>query len=179
VIAGNATRGSQGEAVMLVVLQVVTATLVSITMALALAHALEFPGKMRLSETEYRTVQTIYYPGFTIGGIGEGLALVALLGLVALTPTGGAAFWLSVAAFIALAMMHGVYWVLTHPVNNFWVEGVNMGAAGRRFFGIGATGRRGEPPDWTVMRNRWEYSHVIRAGLGLTSQTLLVTAIAL
>jgi len=104
---------------MLVVLQVVTATLVSITMALALAHALEFPGKMRLSETEYRTVQTIYYPGFTIGGIGEGLALVALLGLVALTPTGGAAFWLSVAAFIALAMMHGVYWVLTHPVNNF------------------------------------------------------------
>ncbi|MFL6929157.1 MAG: hypothetical protein ACJ8FK_04545 [Xanthobacteraceae bacterium] len=45
---------------MLLVLQIVTATLVSIAMALALAHALELPGKLRLTEQTYRAVQTIY-----------------------------------------------------------------------------------------------------------------------
>ena len=163
----------------MVVLQVVTATLVSIAMALALAHALEFPGKMRLTEATYRAVQTIYYPGFTIGGIAEVLALLMLLGLVVLTPKGSAVFWLTLAAFVAFAAMHGVYWLVTHPVNKFWVEGVDMAAAGAKFFRVGATDRSGRAPDWTVLRDRWEYSHIIRAVLGLVGQTLLITAIAL
>src|SRR5215475_4399090 len=107
----------------MLVLQVVTVTLVSIAMALALAHALELPGKMRLSEQTYRAVQQIYYPGFTIGGVGEVLGLLALLVLVVVTP-GGAAFWLTLASFVAFAAMHGAYWLLTHPVNKFWVEGI-------------------------------------------------------
>ena len=164
----------------MVVLQVVTATLVSIAMALALAHALEFPGKMRLTEATYRAVQTIYYPGFTIGGIAEGLGLLMLLGLVVLTPRGSAVFWLTLAAFVAFAAMHGVYWLVTHPVNKFWVEGVDMAAAGAKFFRVRATDRGGHAPapDWTVLRDRWEYSHIVRAVLGLASQTLLIAAIA-
>ena len=43
--------------------------LVAVTMGLSLAHALEFPGKLRLDEPTYRAVQAIYYPGFTIGGL--------------------------------------------------------------------------------------------------------------
>jgi Domain of unknown function (DUF1772) len=166
---------------MLLVLQVIAVTLVSVAMALALAHALELPGKLRLSEEAYRAVQPIYYPGFTIGGgIGEGLGLLALLALVFLTPTDGAAFWLTLASFIALAAMHGAYWLLTHPVNNFWVKDIGIGKAGSLFFGIGA-GRTqaGNAPDWRALRDRWEYSHVVRAVLGLVSQTLLVIAIAL
>ena len=119
----------QGEAVMLVVLQVVTATLVSITMALALAHALEFPGKMRLSETEYRTVQTIYYPGFTIGGISEPLAALALLMLLFMTQTGTAAFWLMLMAFIALGLMHLIFWLMTQPVNKLWLASEKLSPA--------------------------------------------------
>src|SRR5262245_49021661 len=118
---------------MLVALQVATATLVAIAMALALAHALEYPGKMPLPEETYRAVQAIYYPGFTIGGVAEPLGLLALLALVWLTPR-GAAFWLTLAAFAALALMHATYWLLTHPVNNFWVEGVHMSAASAGFF---------------------------------------------
>ena len=38
-------------------------------MALALAHALERPGKMRLSKE--LAIQPIYYPGFTFGGTAE------------------------------------------------------------------------------------------------------------
>ena len=164
---------------MLVALQVVTVTLVAIAMALALAHALELPGKMRLPESTYRAVQAIYYPGFTIGGAAEPLALLLLLVLIWLTPRGGAAFWLTVAAFIALAAMHATYWLLTHPVNKFWVEGVDMAGAGAKFFRVGRIDQRGAPPDWTVLRDRWEYSHIIRAVLGLVGQTLLITAIAL
>jgi hypothetical protein len=165
---------------MLLALQVLAVTFVSIAMALALAHALELPGKMRLSEADYRTVQQIYYPGFTLGGLGEGLGLVLVFALLFLVPTGSGAFWFTLAAFVALAAMHGVYWLLTHPVNKFWVEGITMSKAGSLFFGTDATDRKesGRPPDWTVLRNRWEYSHVVRAVLGLTSQILLTIAIA-
>jgi hypothetical protein len=164
----------------MLVLQVVAVTFVSIAMALALAHALELPGKMRLSEETYRAVQQIYYPGFTFGGgIGEGLGLVSLLGLLLLTPTGSAAFWFTFAAFIALAAMHGTYWLLTHPVNKFWVKDIGMSKAGSLFFGGHADRKDGRAPDWKVLRNRWEYSHVVRAVLGLASQILLVIAIAL
>lgn len=55
------------------VLQVVTILLVAVAMAMALAHALELPGKLRLSKEAYFTTQSIYYPGFTLGGmVGEG-----------------------------------------------------------------------------------------------------------
>ena len=114
-----------------------------------------------------------------MGGIAEGLGFLMLLGLLVLTPRGSAAFWLTLPAFVAFAAMHGVYWLVTHPVNKFWVEGVDMAAAGAKFFRVGATDRSGRAPDWTVLRDRWEYSHIIRAVLGLASQTLLITAIAL
>jgi len=47
---------------------VVTVFLVAVAMALALSHALELPGKMRLDKQTYLAMQPIYYPGFTIGG---------------------------------------------------------------------------------------------------------------
>jgi hypothetical protein len=53
-------------------LQVLTVILVAVAMALSLAHALELPGKMRLTKEVYYAMQPVYYPGFTIGGgIGE------------------------------------------------------------------------------------------------------------
>jgi len=55
-------------------------------MGFALAHALEFPGKLRLDQRTYLSVQTIYYPGFTIGGIAEPLSTVATLALLLTAP---------------------------------------------------------------------------------------------
>ena len=43
----------------------------AVTMSLALAHALELPGKLRLGKEEYCAVQTIDYSGFTIAGAAE------------------------------------------------------------------------------------------------------------
>jgi hypothetical protein len=58
------------------ILEVITIFLVAIAMSMAVAHALEFPGKLRLDHKTYATVQTIYYPGFTVAGVGEPLAAV-------------------------------------------------------------------------------------------------------
>ena len=50
-------------------LHVLTVVVAATDMALALAHALELPGKRRSGEDQYRTVQPIYYLGFMIGGL--------------------------------------------------------------------------------------------------------------
>ncbi len=43
----------------MLLLQVITVFLVAVAMSLALAHALEFPGKLRLSRQAYLATQTI------------------------------------------------------------------------------------------------------------------------
>lgn len=166
---------------MFVAYQVVTVLGVVIAVALALAHPLELPGKLRLPKDQYLAVRQIYYPGFTIGGIAEPLGLLLLIGLLFLTPFGSKSFWLIAAALLALAAMHAAYWLLTHPVNNFWLKDVKLKAAGGAFFGLGS--RSGDPsthePDWTQLRDRWEFSHVVRTMFGLASLILLVTALAI
>lgn len=159
-------------------LKIVTVTLVAVAMALALAHALEWPGKMRLSKEEYLTVQPIYYPGFTYGGAAEPLAILLIFILLLFTRAGTVAFWLTAAAFAALIAMHAAYWFLTHPVNNFWLRDFKLKGASARFFSLGVTDRNGAEPDWRKLRDRWEYSHILRTGLGLTSLVLLAAAIA-
>lgn len=163
------------------VLQVVTVILVAVAMALALAHALELPGKLRLDRETYRAVQPIYYPGFTIAGSAEPLAIVSTIVLLLVTPFGGAVFWLTLVALLGLVGMQTVYWLVTHPVNRFWVGDEKLGRFGSGFFSSGANrsrlGSDSRQPDWTQLRDRWEYSHVARAGLASASLLALVVAI--
>ena len=165
---------------MLQALQVLTVCVVAIAMSLGLAHALEFPGKMRLAKEQYLTVQPIYYPGFTIGGAAEPLGLLLTLVLLILTPRGSAAFWLTASAFVVLLVMHAAYWLVTHPVNNFWLKDVELKGAGSGFFSFDPFNwnRDSGRSDWTQLRDRWEYSHLLRAALGLIALVLLVTAVA-
>jgi hypothetical protein len=160
-------------------LQMLTLILVVLAMAPALAHALELPGKLRLTKDAYFAVQPIYYPGFTIAGISEPVAIVAAIILLVLTPLGSGDFWLTLAALLGLISMHAVYWLFTHPVNNFWIQGEKLGRLGSGFFSFGALSGRGEtrPLDWTELRNRWEYSHVARAGLAALSFIMLLIAL--
>jgi hypothetical protein len=162
---------------MMLALQILAVLLVAIAMALALAHALELPGKLRLSKDDYLAVQKIYYPGFTIGGMAEPLALVVVLALMLLTPQ-RAAFWLTTGALAALVLMHAAYWLVTHPVNNFWLKDVRLTSAGAGFFAFNPQRWSGRQPDWTELRDRWEFSHVARAGFGFVSLILLVSAVA-
>jgi hypothetical protein len=164
---------------MLVALKIAAVTLVAVAMALALAHALEWPGKRRLSKEEYLIVQPIYYPGFTFGGASEPLAILVVIVLLTVTPAGTTVFWLTAAALAALIAMHAAYWLLTHPVNNFWLRDFKLKGVSARFFSLGTSRRNGAEPSWKRLRDRWEYSHILRAGLGLASLVLLAAAIAI
>ncbi|WP_250122693.1 DUF1772 domain-containing protein [Chroococcidiopsis sp. CCMEE 29] len=163
------------------VLQIIVAILIAVAMAMALAHALEFPGKMRLTKEAYFAMQPIYYPGFTIGGgVGEFGGLIATLILLFFTPWGSAQFWLTLVALLGLVGMQAVYWLLTHPVNQFWLEGENLSGFSAGFFSFGANrSNEAHPLDWTDLRNQWEYSHVVRAGFALVSLIAIVIAISL
>jgi len=165
------------------VIQVVAVFLASIAMSLAVAHALELPGKLRLSRENYIATQTIYYPGFTIGGASEGLSMLAVLVLLLLTPTNTQAFWWTLAGLIGLVAMHVVYWTLTHPVNKFWTKDLSLKGVSGRFFGVGrrmeaAEGAGNSDENWVSLRNRWEYSHLFRAALSATALISLIVAVA-
>jgi Domain of unknown function (DUF1772) len=167
---------------MFLTLQVASVVLVAVAMALALAHALEFPGKMRLNKATYVAVQTIYYPGFTYGGLGEGLGMLATITLLIAAPTGNASWWWVLIAVIALLAMHAVYWVFTHPVNNFWLKDQELKGFARGFFALGSKSPSSAgdgPTQWERARDRWEYSHILRAILGVVALIALVVSVAL
>jgi ABC-type amino acid transport system permease subunit len=162
------------------VLQIFGLIFVVLAMVPAMAHALELPGKLRLTKDAYFAVQPIYYPGFSIAGISEPLSIAATIILMALTPRGSADFWLTLAALLLLIGMHAVYWLFTHPVNNFWLQGEKLSRLGSGFFSLAAASKGGptRPVDWTDLRDRWEYSHVARAGLAFLSFIALVIVIS-
>src|SRR5437899_6596316 len=136
--------------------------LAAVGMALSLAHALELPGKRRLGRDAYFAVQTIYYPGFTIGGaFGEPLAMVATLATLLSTTPGSPPFWLVLSAFVCLSFEHALYWLITHPVNKVWMQNQNLHVSGASFFASG--GASPSVQSWTTLRDRWEYSHLARA----------------
>jgi hypothetical protein len=164
---------------MLAILEILALLTTSIAMALALAHALEFPGKLRLSREDYERVQEIYYPGFTYGGASEVIGLLLLPALLPFSPDKGAPFWLALASFLMLLLMHGVYWLFIHPINSFWLKDFKLTGFGARFFGSKAHTDRGQLPDWTALRDRWEHAHIARAALGLLALASLGAALTL
>ena len=160
---------------MFLALQVVTVFLVAVAMSMALAHALEFPGKRHLDERTYMAVQAIYYPGFTLGGIGESLAVIATLVLLLFTRHAANAFWWILAAFLAIASMHAVFWLVTQPVNRYWLKNQHLDRLGEKFF---SSRREPTTQDWMRLRNQWEYSHIARAVLSAIALIALTVAIA-
>jgi len=126
--------------------------------ATAVAHALEGPGKSRLSAEEYAVVQRIYYPGFTAAGAVEPLSVVTLLASALLTPAGAPARPWRWAAAGCAAVAHAVYWVLVHPANRQWLaEEPSVATAARSFFAVRTAER-----DLEMHRRRWERGHLAR-----------------
>jgi hypothetical protein len=165
------------------ILQVLTVFLAAVAMSLALAHALELPGKMRLDKETHIAVQTIYYPGFTFGGVGEVLAMLATLVLLFLTPTNRPAFRWTLTGFVALVTMQALYWVITHPVNKFWLKDTRLKRAGGAFFSLEPM-KQGEASEtgaegWRKLRDRWEYSHILRAVVSVIALVSLIVAVVI
>lgn len=163
---------------MLTSVQIVTLMLVALAMATSMAHALELPGKMRLPRDTYLAVQSIYYPGFLVGGgFGEVAGMLGTVALLFLTPTGSAAFWLTLAACLLMVLMHLIFWIFTQPVNRFWLRDQQLAPAGAAFYEVRANKESGTR-EWTSLRDQWEYSHLTRAILSFIAVALLAAAIA-
>src|SRR5258708_100718 len=151
----------------------VTIVLAAVGMGLALAHALELPGKRRLGRDAYFAVQTIYYPGFTIGGaFGEALGMAAALVTLLFTTPGTPAFWLVLGVFVCLAIEHGVYWLITHPANQILLPGQNLPGAGAPVFSSGVALGKGGPPSVGLKTTLTACSHF---NLSKSQSTMLVT----
>jgi hypothetical protein len=159
-----------------IALEVLAVMLAAVTMSLALAHALELPGKLRLSKEQYLAVQAIYYPGFTIAGIAEVGSIIATLFLLIVTPQHSLQFWLVLAAFASSVTVQIIFWTLTQPLNKYWLQNTELSRSATRFFEAGSAPAAA---DWTVMRDRWERSHVLRAIASVLALVLLTTAVAL
>jgi len=153
----------------------VSLVLVTVTVSLALAHALEYPGKMRLDRDEYLAVQRIYFPGFTYGGLAEPAAVAALATLLATTPRSSLDFWLIAGALAAATATHLIYWTLTAPVNKAWLNEAMLSNTALTFFQPDES--RLAAQDWRQLRGRWERSHLYRALSSGVAFILLAVAI--
>ena len=164
-------------------IKVAAEVFVAVAMALALAHALEYPGKMRLDRSTYVAMQPIYYPAFIIGGgIGEGLGVALTFILLLLTPNDSDQFNWIAAAFASLLAMQAVYWMVTYPARNFWAERHTM-ARTRRFFGLSPAVQSASLKEleglWNGLQQRWEISHMARAFFGFVGVVTISVAVAM
>jgi hypothetical protein len=156
-------------------MMVISILLVAVVMAMSLAHLLEWPGKMRLAKDAYLTTQTIYYPGFTIGGAAEPLAILVVFLLLLQLAAQTSSWWLVLCALLALIVVHALFWLRNQPVNRIWMKALRLSGAADAFFATGQGIARTDG-DWMLLRDRWEQAHAIRAGLGILSLVLLVLA---
>jgi hypothetical protein len=72
--------------------------------------------------------------------------------------------------------MQVVFWIMTQPVNKYWLQNTELSGVAERYF---ETGSAASATEWTIMRDRWERSHVFRAAASVLAALLLISAIAL
>ena len=101
--------------------------------------------------------------------------------LIFLSPKGTSVFWLTLAAAIGMLATQVVFWIVTQPVNRVWLNDVALGSAGSTFFSFSPAGHMadgGSAAGWKRFRDRWEYSHLVRAVLIFASFLSLLLALA-
>ena len=105
------------------------------------AHLLEMPRKMRLPKERYFVVQDIYL-GWWKAGLLLPAAAIANIAFAIMTGSGFA-----IAAVVLIAVNLAVFLIWTQPVNH-----VTQNWTLQR-------------EDWRTLRNQWEYSHAVNAGV--------------
>jgi len=109
--------------------------------------------------------------------------MLTTLVLLFMTPSSRPPFWWTLIGLIALVAMQAVYWVVTHPVNKFWLKDTSLKGLVGGFFSLdpmkqGAASEVGSE-GWKKLRDRWEYSHVFRAVLAVIALITLIVATAI
>jgi hypothetical protein len=110
------------------------------------AHFFELAHKMSMPQPDYMTVQKIY-AGWSFFGIAFIAALVITLVHTFMVRSDRTAFFLSLGAFLCLAVTQGIFWMFTYPMN------------------VASSNWTVTPADFEVARRQWEYSHAVNAVL--------------
>jgi len=137
---------------------IVSLLLTALAIAAAFAHLLELPAKMKLSGSEYLTVQQIYR-GWSLLGIVIYAALAATLALAIIVRSQRRALRLVIVAILCIVAAQIVFWAFTFPVNQ---ETTNWTVL---------------PEHWQQLRIRWEFSHAAGAVLQFSALAALVASV--
>ena len=139
------------------VVQFVAILLTALAVVPGGAHVLELPNKIRLPQEAYFSVQQIYR-GWAFVGIVLLGAIVADFYLAFLLRDQRPAFLLGLAGALCVAASLLVFFVWVFPANEATDNWVST------------------PPNWQVLRQRWEYGHAAGAALIFTGFCLIVAA---
>ncbi|WP_244564514.1 hypothetical protein [Rhizobium sullae] len=136
------SKFAQKEALAMTVgaVQFLAITISALALVPSGAHFAALPNKIALPQSEYFTVQTIYY-GWAILGLLWPAALIMNALLAVVVRSQKCPFWLAVAAALCFALMFAIFFLWTLPANqatNDWTTA---------------------PENWETFRRQWEYSH--------------------
>lgn len=142
--------------------RLISLLLTALAAGVAFCHALELPNKMAMPASTWLNVQKVLYNGFgrILGPVEYG-ALVATLVVLFLVRKRRTVFVLTLLASLLLVAGLVVWTSFVGPAN------------------LRVDTATSVPPDWTQVRNQWEYGHATRAALfvfGLVALILSVLA---
>jgi hypothetical protein len=132
-----------------------TLILTALSMAVAWAHLLEMPAKLKFDGATWLSLlQNLYPPGFgTAGSFFEGGAVITSLVLVFVIHRRPRAFGWALAGTLCVLAAHAAFWIWVAPVNSMMLSLTPETL----------------PADWTRFRDQWEYTHAVRAVLQLVA----------
>jgi hypothetical protein len=110
------------------------------------AHLFALPNKIGMTEAQYYIAQSIY-SGWAMFGFFLIPALAINVVFAFMLRGDGRAFSCAAAACLCVAATLAIFFAFTYPAN---VATANWVKA---------------PPDWASLREQWEYSHAVNAGL--------------
>lgn len=136
--------------------------LVALTLGLTFSHALEYPGKARLTGAEWLVVQHNIYIAFgVVGAIIEVTAIITTWIVFSQIKGWKAARVLTLLAAVCGTAALGIWFAYVDPVNNAlnsWTPDTL-------------------PDNWTQFRDRWEAGHAVSAALFALAFSALVIAL--
>jgi hypothetical protein len=130
----------------------------ALVLAPSAAHVLEMHQKMQLARQDYGIVQQIYR-GWAFLGVLQLAALVVTF--LKLLQEKGVVFKLTLAALLCYVAMLTNFFTFTFPVNQVTRNWAYL------------------PASWMQLRQQWEYSHAVSAGLVLIAFVLLLAGVLL
>lgn len=144
------------------ILLFVTLMLTTLSLSAAFAHLLEMPAKLTYDgELWLHLLQTLYPTYGRVSGVCEIGAVIASIVLVVAVRKQRIAFRWTLLAAASLALTHAIFWIWVYPVN---AELVPLTPETL-------------PPDWSSLRDQWEYAHAVRAILQIIALSALFVAV--